>query len=148
MRNLLPHSRIKYVNDDGTPSREFFNYLRDLEASQIPIGGIIQSLSPTPPKGYLAFGSTFSQTDYPDLYALLGTNQIPSVEDGLYLASVSGSLVGSVFGSNTVGLLHLHTAKIVASGTGASVSGDNSGNLVQADNRPRTLGVNFYVRAE
>jgi hypothetical protein len=148
MLSQLPHSRIQFVNPDGTPTRDFYNFLRDLVQIQIPIGGVIASLSPSPPKGYLAMGSTFSQTLYPQLYAVLGTDTLPSVDDGLYLASVEGGLVGTIFGGNTIGLLHNHGTKVVASGTGATVADTGTGNLVESDNRPRTLGVKFYVRAE
>jgi hypothetical protein len=148
MINQLPHSRIQFVNPDGTPTRDFYNFLRDLVQIQIPIGGIIASMSPTPPKGFLAMGATYSRTLYPQLYALLGTETLPQTADGLYLADVSDALLGTQFGDNNIGLLHQHTAVVVASGTGASVSGTGSGNLVESDNRPKTLGVKFYVRAE
>lgn len=148
MLSQLPHSRIQFVNPDGTPTRDFYNFLRDLVQIQIPIGGIIASVSASPPKGFLAMGATYSSTLYPQLYALLGTETIPSESDGLYLASVSDGLLGTIFGSNTIGLLHNHASTVVASGTGATVSGANSGNLSVADNRPKTLGVKFYVRAE
>lgn len=148
MLSQLPHSRIQFVNPDGTPTRDFYNFLRDMVQIQIPVGGIIASVSPSPPKGFLAMGSTFSQTLYPQLYALLGTDTLPSVDDGLYLASVQDSLVGTVFGSNSMGLLHDHGTKVVASGTGATVADIGQGNLIVSDNRPKTLGVKFYVRAE
>ena len=148
MINLLTHIRIKFINDDGTPTKDFYDFLRELNATQIPVGGIIAILSNTPPTGYLATGATYSRTQYPKLYDVLGTETIPSVSDGMYLADAGASAVGSYFGNNTLGLLHTHAYAIVASGTGATVSGANQGNMATVDNRPRTLGVRFYVRAE
>jgi hypothetical protein len=148
MLNQLPHSRIPFVNPDGTPTRDFFNFLRDLVQIQIPIGGIIASLSDTAPKGFLAMGSTYSRTLYPQLYAILGTETLPENADGLYLADVSTAMLGSIFGDNSIGLQHRHTPTVVASGTGVTVSGADSSNLIVGDNRPKTLGVKYYVRAE
>tara|TARA_R110000822_G_scaffold3036_6_gene13866 strand:+ start:5368 stop:5820 length:453 start_codon:yes stop_codon:yes gene_type:complete len=148
--NQLPHSRIPLVNKDGTPTREFFNFLRDLLQVQIPIGGIIASLSNVAPKGFLAMGSTYSRSLYPQLFAVLGTESLPDNADGLYLADASTGLLNTIFGDNAIGLQHRHTPIVVmdASGTGATVSGADSGNLILGDNRPKTLGVKFYVRAE
>jgi hypothetical protein len=93
-------------------------------------------------------GSTYSRTLYPQLYAILGTETLPENADGLYLADVSTALLGSVFGDNAIGLQHRHMPTVVASGTGTTVSGADSGNLITGDNRPKTLGVKYYVRAE
>lgn len=56
--------------------------VKDLGA--VPIGSIFPFVK-TPPTGYLPCdGSTFSQSEYPDLYAYLGTNVLPDMR-GRYL---------------------------------------------------------------
>lgn len=53
--------------------------VKDLGA--VPIGTIVTFIK-TPPAGYLKCdGSTFSQTEYPELYAYLGTNVLPNLND-------------------------------------------------------------------
>ena len=47
--------------------------------ADLPIGSEIKYTGSTPPLGFLAEdGSTYSATDYPDLYAVLGTTTLPN----------------------------------------------------------------------
>lgn len=146
----LPPSVIQYINPNGTPTRDFYEFLQALVSNQTPIGTIIQSLSPIPPNGYLALGTTFNRTVYPELFALLGTDTLPGVEDGLYL--MASPTVGAIEGSNYVSIAHYHMSTVadVPTGTALGAGGNTDGYDVQPqtiENRPRSLGVNFYIKA-
>jgi hypothetical protein len=135
------------VNSMMAATREFFDFLRDLVDSQPPVGSLIMSLSPTPPKGYIELGTSFTQERYPKLYALTG-GVLPSTVDGLYFAHVPEAGVGKLFGTNSVSITHDHQTQVVASGTGVTVLKSGNINPLEIDNRPRTFGVRCYIRAE
>lgn len=142
-----PRSNQPIVGAMLTATREFFDFLRDLVDSQPPVGSIIMSLSPTPPKGYIELGTTFTQERYPKLYALTG-GTLPSSVNGLYFAHVPAGNEGLLFGTNEVSISHDHQTQVVASGTGVTVLKSGNINPLEVDNRPRTLGVRCYIRAE
>ena len=49
--------------------------------SGVPLGTLVAFSDDTPKDGYLQTGTTFDETKYPALYALLGSNQIPAMFD-------------------------------------------------------------------
>lgn len=49
--------------------------------SGVPLGTLVAFSDDTPKDGYLQTGTSFDETKYPALYALLGSNQIPAMFD-------------------------------------------------------------------
>ena len=142
-----PQSHRTIIDGAGIATREFFDFLRDLVSSQPPVGSLIMSLSPTPPKGYIELGTAFTKEQYPKLYALTG-GVLPSTVDGLYFAHVPADGVGKMFGTNDVSISHDHQTVAVSTGTGTTVLKSGDINPLEVDNRPRTYGVRCYIRAE
>lgn len=149
MKAVLPPPQLRYIAD-GMPTKEFYDFLRSLVDTIVPVGTIISTLAPTPPDGYLAFGTTYSKVAYPDLYAVLGTEVLPDIEDGLYLCAMP--IVGRVTGSNITNIGHYHKSASVAApiGTALGAGGVIDGLDVHpqnVDNRPRSFGVYYYIKA-
>lgn len=49
--------------------------------SGVPLGTLVAFSDDTPKDGYLQTGTTYDETKYPALYAMLGSNQIPAYYD-------------------------------------------------------------------
>lgn len=77
-RKKAPNVPAKLHGDD----REimgFLQYLIDNAKWLVPTGTAVRSYCTTTPAGFLALdGSTYSSSDYPDLYAAIGTTTLPT----------------------------------------------------------------------
>ena len=78
-RKKAPNIPNKLHGDD----REvvgFLQYLIDNSKALVPTGTAVRSYCTTTPTGFLALtGGTYSATDYPDLYAAIGTTTLPTL---------------------------------------------------------------------
>ena len=142
-----PQSGRPIIDSMFRATREFYEFLKDLVDSQPPVGSILMSISPTPPKGYIEFGSTFTKERYPKLYALIG-DRLPAAPNGMYFAHVPMDGVGGTFGTNGVSINHTHQTVTVASGSGATALAAGNITPSEIDNRPLTFGVRCYIKAE
>ena len=94
----------------------------------IPIGGILQWPTATPPSGWLACdGSAFSAVTYPLLAAVLGGTTLPDLKRRVPVGAGAGFAVGSNDGQaeGNRHVLHHHTFSGGGSGSGST---DTQGN--------------------
>lgn len=78
-RRKAPNIPAKLHGDD----REivgFLQYLIDYKNSFVPTGCAVRNFRSDIPTGFLSCnGATFSATDYPDLYTVLGSTTLPTL---------------------------------------------------------------------
>jgi hypothetical protein len=142
-----------------------------------PVGTIIMYAATTPPEGYFACnGSSFSATQYPELYAVLGKAQVPDMR-GLFvrgydtrntvdpdgqtrtLLSKQGDAMRNLTGSFYVDRYGTPSSGVFADGGisgGKSGSGRGNGHLVSLDasrqvatateNRPKNICVLYCIK--
>ena len=69
-------SKVKLINGQ----KKLIPLTSDV-GSGVPLGTLVAFSDDTPKDGYVQMGTTFDETKYPALYALLGSNQIPAMFD-------------------------------------------------------------------
>lgn len=94
--------------DKHTSDEEFdeviptIKYIKSMITSSVPVGTIIMYGGVSVPEGWLMCnGSTFSQSDYSELYTVLGTNKIPDLRDRFIVGAGNEYSLGNIGGEKT-----------------------------------------------